>query len=68
MKLYRMSWQDRDEGSCLEWHSSKDSAVSARAKLRTTGVKNAEIEVLELDATKSGILAFLNKWLKRDNG
>lgn len=70
MKLIRLSWHDKDEGTCYEWHSSKDAASKARTQKRNKyhEPKLGEIESVEVPTDKTGLVAWLNRHFIRDNG
>lgn len=71
MKIYKLSWQNPEEGSCMRWASSQEAAVKERMKVcEEHGVKRGDVSIdaVEIDTTKAGLIGWLNAQFTRDNG
>jgi hypothetical protein len=66
MKVYRLSIQDTDLGTMLEWHPSKRAAQKARSDLEPG--TSAEIEPIDVPTDRAGLLKWLNDNFTSDNG
>lgn len=75
MTIYKVTYRDAQEGTILEWHTSRAAARHAwvmakrRAKESASTVELHDIAAMTIKPTKQGLLVFLNKHTpSRDNG
>lgn len=72
MKLYRLTWSDAWEGSCLAWVGSKAAAKKRRWEIAGELDRNVptsiDIERVEVPTSKEDLLEWLNTNLTRNNG
>lgn len=63
MRIYQMLANHSDKPQEVSWHSSEGAAKSARAKTVASGTsrKDHELTPFDLDPSKAGFIAFLNK-------
>lgn len=74
MKLYKVTWSDNDEGSCVRWAGSKAEGRKVLAEARRSARHNRTVmtrplvEAVEFRPTKAGVLALLQSTPGYDNG
>jgi hypothetical protein len=72
MKLYRLYWQDMNNGTLQSWHPSKRDAEKAHTKELRESSKAAAgpsgIDAIDIPTDKAGLLVWLNTYFVSDNG
>lgn len=71
MKVYRVRYQDRDEGGVVSWHGNMKSAREALRNANNgtpDGIEPTDISHIDIPTDRIGLLSWLNRNMKRDNG
>lgn len=70
MKLYKLAYDDRDNGLCLAWFIREDDAYKrVRELIGELGyTPSFAITPIEIPTDKIGLMNWLNENVKRDNG
>lgn len=71
MRVWRCAFHDPELGQLLSWHGSKgEASLALRAQQRERGEAQGveAVEAIEIPTTKAGLLAWLNRNVKTDNG
>lgn len=74
MRLYRVTWADNDEGTCVRWAASKAEGRRVLAEAHRTAKYNGTVmscplvEAVEFKPTKAGFLEVLQSTPGYDNG
>lgn len=67
MRLYRVSYYDKDHGSMLRWAAHKYQALLRRSDL-TDNLDACTIEEIQIPSGKDALVAWLNENFTSDNG